>query len=222
MNKLIGIADLCEQEVASMGINYTNAVTLAGNVPVVLPYTNKAKVIKEMISRIDLLLLAGGCDISPSLFGQAPSPALGEVNERRDEFEFHLLEEAVIQKKPVFGICRGIQVINVFFGGTLYQDLPTELPSSEINHQCPDLKWDIVHEIEIKEDSLLYNVVGQKLIGVNSTHHQAVKDLAPTFFATAWAKDGIVEAIQSTDLPIHAVQFHPERLIANPSFIKLF
>ena len=79
-----------------------------------------------------------------------------------------------------------------------------------------------MHEIEIKEDSLLYNVVGQKLIGVNSTHHQAVKDLAPTFFATAWAKDGIVEAIQSTDLPIHAVQFHPERLIANPSFIKLF
>ena len=186
-SRLIGIPDVCESDIASIGINYTNAVVLAGDTPVVLPYTANSSVIREMVTRIDVLLLAGGGDIDPALFGQTPLPTLGEVNRRRDKFEFGLLEEAVNQKKNVFGICRGIQVINVFFGGTLYQDLPTELPSSEINHQCPEMKWEAVHDIKIAPDSTLYNILGTDRIGVNSTHHQAINALASDFIATAWA-----------------------------------
>lgn len=221
-NRLVGIADLCEGDTASVGINYTNAVILGGDIPVVLPYTGNISAIKDMISRIDVLLLAGGCDIDPSFFGEAPSPMIGDVNLRRDKFEFALLEEAVHQNKPVFGICRGIQVINVYFGGTLYQDLPTELPASEINHQRPDMKWDAVHEIRIATDSELYRILGVERVGVNSTHHQSVKAIAPGFTATAWAEDGVVEAIESTDYPIIAVQFHPERLVKDSRFHALF
>ena len=117
-------------------------------------------------------------------------------------------------RKPVFGICRGIQVINVFFAGTLYQDLPSEYPDQSICHQRPDKEWEPVHDIKIKEGSKLSLFLGGMTeTQVNSTHHQSCKDIAPGFVVSATSPDGVVEAIESETLPIVAVQFHPERLI---------
>lgn len=213
MNKLIGIPDKCDSDVASIGINYTNAVIIGGNIPVVLPRTTDKAIISEMVAKTDAILLAGGCDIDPKLFGENPSPYLGTVVPERDAFEYAVIEAAVAQNKPIFGICRGIQIINVFFGGTLYQDLATEVNPEAVIHQRPDKEWEPVHEINIVKDSRLHRLLGTERIGVNSTHHQAVKDLAPDFHITATSDDGIVEAIESDKYQIFCVQFHPERLV---------
>lgn len=213
MNKLIGIPDKCDSDVVSIGINYTNAVIIGGNIPVVLPRTTDKAIISEMVAKTDAILLAGGCDIDPKLFGENPSPYLGTVVPERDAFEYAVIEAAVAQNKPIFGICRGIQIINVYFGGTLYQDLATEVNPEAVIHQRPDKEWEPVHEINIVKDSRLHKLLGTERIGVNSTHHQAVKDLAPDFHITATSDDEIVEAIESDKYPIFCVQFHPERLV---------
>lgn len=224
MSKLVGIADLCTDGLASVGVNYPNAVLRSGNVPVLLPCTDSAEAIRTMMSHIDTLLLAGGCDLAPSLYGAVPSPYLGTVVPERDAFEYRLLAEALRQQVPVLGICRGIQVINVFFGGTLYQDLPTELSPAAALHQRPDLPWDVVHPISIAGGSRLHAILGADRVEVNSTHHQSCRDVAPGFRVTATADDGVIEAIESETLPILGVQFHPERLVNLPDspFIGLF
>ena len=129
------------------------------------------------------------------------------LNLRRDAWEFLLLDEAEKRRLPVFGICRGCQVINVYFGGTLWQDLPSERPG-EIAHRSKKL-----HPIRIVQGSRLAKSLRAENLMVNTSHHQAVKDLAPGFRAVAFAPDGVVEAIESNDLPVAGVQFHPERLL---------
>ncbi len=217
---LIGIADTCTGEDVNVSQNYTNAVLRAGHVAVVLPRTEalgdnagQAAVIRHFLSNIDgLLLPGGGADVDPKLYGEAAIPQMGEVNAMRDRFEYALLREAVAQRKPVFGICRGMQVINTFFGGTLWQDLPSQRPQGLLEHQRPDKKWEGVHPIEIDPTSRLYSLLGCDQCLVNSTHHQAVKEVAPGFRVSAQSPDGVIEAIESDQWPIFAVQFHPERL----------
>lgn len=215
MKKLVGIADACKDGMASVGINYPNAVIRTGHIPVLLPQTDDMSLIREMLEKVDVLLLSGGgSDVDPSRFGAEKSPFVKEISYERDAFEYRLLEVAAAMRKPVFGICRGIQVINVFFGGTLYQDLPSEYPDQFICHQRPDKEWEPVHDIKIKAGSKLSMFLGGMTeTQVNSTHHQACKDIAPGFIVSATAPDGVIEAIESETLPIVAVQFHPERLI---------
>lgn len=243
-SKTVGLADTCKPGQASVGVNYTNAVLRAGLIPVLLPCTDRAEAVRQMVERVDALLLpGGGSDVDPALFGAARSPYLGEVVAERDAFEYALLREAVRQQKPVLGICRGIQVINVFFGGTLYQDLADEFHPSSLNpslvdaegacesrfapllnHQRPDKEWDVVHEIRLVAGSRLERLLGAEQLGVNSTHHQAVAQVAPGFRISAISPDGVIEAIEHTELPILGVQFHPERLLDLPDspFIRLF
>lgn len=215
MKKLIGIADTCKEGMASVGINYPAAVMRTGHIPVLLPQTDDVSLIREMLEKVDVLLLpGGGADVDPVRYGEEKSPRVTEISQERDAYEFRLLEVAAAMRKPVFGICRGIQVINVFFGGTLYQDLPTEYSDTSICHQRPDKEWEPVHDIKIMAGSKLSAFLGGMTEAqVNSTHHQACKDIAPGFVVSATSPDGVVEAIESETLPIVAVQFHPERLL---------
>jgi putative glutamine amidotransferase len=214
------VPDSCGPDVTAIGRNYTNALLRVGYLPLVVPLTDDAEAIRQAVTLADGLLLPGGeDDVAPALYGESPVPEIGPVNEVRDRFERALLAEVVRQRKPVLGICRGIQVINVFFGGTLWQDLPTQLPHYDIEHQRPDQKWSGVHDIQILPQSHLHALLGVDTASVNSTHHQAVRDVAPDFQVAARSADGVIEAIESSLHAVLGVQFHPERLATGDDII---
>jgi putative glutamine amidotransferase len=205
---VVGIADMCaEKDRVSVLATYTTACTLAGNTPLVLPATTNRAVAARMLASVDVLLLCGGEDVAPRRYKAKPSPQLGKVNLRRDAWEFLLLDEAVKLRMPVIGICRGCQLINVYFGGTLWQDLPSERPGVVV-HRGKGAH----HDIQIVAGSRLERSLGLNGSRVNTIHHQAVRDLAPGFRAVAFAADGVVEAIEGESLPVVGVQFHPEKL----------
>ena len=204
---VVGIADMCmTTNSVSVQTTYAAAFARAGNTPLVLPAETNREVVARMLASVDVLLLCGGEDVDPSRYKTKPSPRLGEVNLRRDDWEFLLLDEAVKRRLPVIGICRGCQLINVYFGGTLWQDLPSERPG-EVAHRGKNL-----HGVRIEADSRLARCLGAAEIQVNTSHHQAVRDLAPGFRMVAFAPDGVVEAIESATMPVVGVQFHPEKL----------
>lgn len=208
---LIGLADQCQPELNSMGRNYAAAVRRGGHVPVILPYTTDAAQCTDMLRAVDLLLLCGGGDIASWRFGQEASPLAGVPNHERDGFELLLFQHALQLRLPVVGICRGLQLINVALGGTLHQDIGDALRAV---HQRPDSPFDPVHPVEVDPDSRLFDVLQQQHIQVNSTHHQAIDQLGRSLHVTARALDGTVEAVESFQWPVAAVQWHPERLFA--------
>lgn len=219
---VVGIVDSCPTSgVVQVRQTYIKAVENAGFTPVILPYTAERKKMKSLIADVDILLLVGGEDVAPARYSHPESPKLGRVNLKRDAFEFGLLEEAKAVKLPVFGICRGCQVINVFFGGTLYQDIPSEITvtSSAKVHHCvaKGTANPVKHVVSIKPGTRFEAIVGSGDLIVNSYHHQSALDLAPGFVASAVARDGVVEAIESIDYPAAGVQFHPEAALASGS-----
>ncbi|MBO0472835.1 hypothetical protein IGL98_001913 [Enterococcus sp. DIV0840] len=189
---------------------FVTAIQKAGGLPIVLPIGEETSA-ADYISQIDKLLLAGGQDISPDFFGEEPHPKLEETNRNRDIFELALIQEAIKQNKPIFAVCRGMQLINVALGGTLYQDLSL-YPEWKVKHgQQPTQPQFATHGIQIETDSTLYHLLGEKY-RVNSYHHQAINKLAPSLKVTARSSDGIAEAIESIDTKqrLLAVQWHPE------------
>ena len=201
----------------------TRAIENAGGIPVILAATTDSVMISEMLDMVDGLLMSGGVDVHPKYYGDTISAYCGEIDEERDVYEFLLLKEATRRKMPVFGVCRGIQIINVFMGGTLYQDLPTEKPS-DINHSQTGNTLLLAHDVEILPDTELFEIVGKKRLSVNSRHHQAVKDVGPGMRVTAWSPDGIVEGLEFPPLQLLAVQWHPEDFAAkgDPDFLPFF
>ncbi len=220
---VIGFGDVCSSNRVSVSRSYVDAVLKAGFMPVIIPNGCQQELLKEYVKNSDIIFLTGGEDVNPEYYHAQPSPYLGEVAGCRDTFEMALLKEAVAQKKPIFGTCRGLQIINVFFGGSLYQDIPTEY-ISPIYHRQGNHFNERVHDIEIDENSRLYKIMGVKKMGVNTSHHQAIKDLAPGLRVSARATDGIIEAIEGDNYPVAAVQFHPEGLVEGvaPEFRKLY
>lgn len=207
---LIGLADQCLTELNSISRNYPAAVRRGGHIPVILPYSTDREQCLTMLQHIDVLMLCGGGDIAARHFGQEQSPLAGQPNDERDSFELMLVALALELRKPVIGICRGLQLINVALGGTLCQDITGQSP---IVHQRPDKQWEPVHAVSLQPGSRLHVVMGQTQLWVNSTHHQAISTLGRTLRAVAWADDGTIEAIQSDYYPLAAVQWHPERLL---------
>ncbi len=208
---------------------YLRAVTSAGGIPVVSPIAPSEKLVAEMVSRFDGVLLSGGDDIDPRLYWEDVPENLAKTSTdhdaARDLFEAILIKEAFRQQKPMLAICRGLQMVNVALGGTLVVDIPSQAPSP-IRHARMDLKDKVVHPIRIEEGTMLRTILGKEEIGVNSTHHQAIGRLAQGLKSVAKAADGIVESCELCEplVPFFlGVQFHPERLIWRyPEFLELF
>jgi putative glutamine amidotransferase len=204
---------------------YLEAIHEAGGLPILIPLTLSEEDLNELQPRLDGVLIPGGGDLDPALYRADLHPVTKNMDADRDRLELNLTRQAVVQGRPFFGICRGLQVFNVALGGTLYQDLPSEQPSP-ITHSYPWREFPpdrIAHTVKIEEESLLARCVAEgPLVEVNSSHHQAVKDLAPGLEITARAPDGVVEALE---LPTHpfalAVQWHPEHL-RQPEMRRLF
>ena len=190
--------------------SYVHAVSDAGGIPVQLPLVDKEDA-DRLIESVDGLMLTGGPDVTPILYGEEPCNKMGACNRHNDEMEIALLMAAVAAKKPVLGICRGLQVINVAYGGTLYQDIPSQVPNS-IMHLQPSGREEETHSVAITPGSYAYEVHKSEKIYVNSFHHQGIKDLAEGFKITGMAPDGIPEAIENDDASIFAVQWHPEEM----------
>ncbi|MDL2280888.1 gamma-glutamyl-gamma-aminobutyrate hydrolase family protein [Selenomonadales bacterium OttesenSCG-928-I06] len=191
--------------------SYISSVEQAGGTPLILPTIKPLKMIKQYASAIDGLILTGGGDINPILFGEEPIPELGEVEYDRDIFEIELVRLVLAKKKPVLAICRGVQILNVACGGTLYQDLnPTEF---RVQHKQKTTGDFASHTVYIKNNTILQEIFGEK-VATNSFHHQGIKDVANGFKVAARSEDGVVEAIEYLDKDnfVVGVQWHPERM----------
>jgi putative glutamine amidotransferase len=217
--------DLPQRDLQGALSTYIEAVIRTGGLPVLIPLSLGADDAREIYGRVQGVLLPGGGDIDPAGYGALPHPATNEIDLDRDRLELQIARQAVADRKPLFGICRGAQIFNVALGGTLYQDLPSEY-ASDLRHAFPfpDFPREhIAHPVRIEEESRLARLLGAPIVSVNSRHHQAVKEVAPGLEAVARAPDGVIEALE---LPAHpfalAVQWHPENLLAQPEMRALF
>ncbi|NNJ13120.1 gamma-glutamyl-gamma-aminobutyrate hydrolase family protein [Chloroflexales bacterium ZM16-3] len=197
---------------------YVDAILQAGGAPLLIPPVADEATLRVLYESLDGILLSGGGDIAPSIYGDTPHEKLGLVDLARDEAELPLAGWAITESKPVLGICRGIQVINVALGGTLYQDIPSQIDGSlrhTLSYDREDWTY-MAHDISIAPDSRFAQLMGVQTMAVNSLHHQSLRDIAPGLRAVAWAPDGIIEAVEGQgDSFIVGVQCHPEALQAS-------
>ena len=210
---LIGLSCSHPGNNSSTRMTYTESVIQAGGIPMLIPITTDSIVLTDIVNRLDGIILIGGGDIHPSYFNEDPIEQLGEVDSLRDVYDLALIRFAARRNIPMLGICRGEQLINVAFGGTLYQDIPTQHPDTTVHHDQESSSSVPTHAVNLLPGSAMATITGQTQLFTNTHHHQAVKQTAPGFQITAWASDSIPEAIESTwEYPIWGVQFHPEAL----------
>ena len=211
------------QELHRLNDTYVKAIVQAGGIPVVLPAFEDAVFIKELVDRLDGVVLSGGGDVDPARYSRRANAHLGSVTPRRDTTELAIAEYVIREThKPLLGICRGIQVMNVAMGGSLYVDLPDEGKLAHSLDMYP--RHMLTHEIEVAENTHLAEAMGAGKNGVNSFHHQAVKELAEGFVVSARSvPDDVIEAIELPgDRFVVGVQWHPEELAARQEAQSLF
>lgn len=196
-----------------VGQDYIQAIVQAGGIPVVLPILSEEASIEKQMGLIDGLMLSGGYDVHPLLYGEEPDTLLQDLYPERDLYEIQLIQRAQQRRMPILGICRGLQLMNVAFGGTLYQDVSRHSPTILQHLQHAQVHVG-AHTVELVEGTVLRELMQVDSLLTNSFHHQSVKKVAPGFKVNALAKDGIVEGIESVDHPfIIGVQWHPELMI---------
>lgn len=208
----------------SLSDDYAHGVEAAGGIPMVIPFLEQPKSIADLASRLDGLLLAGGEDVDPLLYGEQPQTGLGAIVPERDWLEIELIRAMTQQEKPIFAVCRGLQILNTAFGGTLYQDLSQQWKGTGAHAQRAR-RSHLSHHIRIKENSKLYELLGKnESLFCNSFHHQAIKKLGNGLVATAWDDEGLIEAFEHPDYDfLIAVQWHPENLWrTTPVYFGLF
>jgi putative glutamine amidotransferase len=194
---------------------YVDAIIAAGGAPILIPPLDDETSLRAIYERLDGVLLSGGGDIEPHHYGEDPSPRLGLVDPPRDNAEIPLTRWAVADGKPLLGICRGVQILNVALGGSLYQDIPSQL-DTELVHDLSYKQQDwtyMAHDLSLAPDSTLASLLGSTTIPINSLHHQSLKTIAPGLRPVGWAPDGVVEAVEGVNGHfIMGVQCHPEAL----------
>jgi len=206
---------------------YIESVVAAGGAPLLMPLIEEVEVLRSLYDRLDGLLLAGGRDVSPEYYGEEPHPLLGEIDLLRDQVELQLARWAAEEGKPILGICRGMQVLNVALGGSLYQDIAAQLGGDivhDISYKCEN--WTHMgHELQVAPESRLAEVFGTTVFPINSLHHQSLKTIAPALQPVGWAPDGVVELVEGRNGHyMIGVQCHPEALqaAADPRWQALF
>ena len=209
---LIAVAPLWDEGRSSIWMlpGYHDMLFASGAIPVDIPFGTTREDTKQLLGLCDGLLLTGGQDVDPCLYGEVPEAECRECSSLRDEHDKLLLQTALELDLPILGICRGIQFVNAYFGGTLWQDLPSQRLYGE--EHCMKPPYDCVkHSVEVLEGSPLAEAVGSGMMGVNSYHHQAVRTLASCLEAMAFSEDGLIEALHCPDRAfLWAVQWHPE------------
>lgn len=202
--------------IQSCGENYLFSLEAVGAVPLILPIYDDPEALDRYVGLCDGYLIPGGIDVNPISYGETPHPLLETTRLDFDEYQLHLIERMRVSKKPVLAICRGIQIVNVAYGGTLYQDVSLHGEGTMRHSQVDITPGGISHRVSIEDGSILHRLYGSEF-WTNSYHHQSIKDLGAGLRITARADDGIIEAVEATDHPyLHAVQWHPESFFVRP------
>lgn len=218
---LIGVTPSLDEQTSTYTVHtdHLRALSDASATSVILPYEAS---VEQIATEIDGLYLSGGGDIEPKLFGEQPHSKLRTITWARDLYEVELVREMIARKKPIFAVCRGAQIVNVALGGDMYQDIYSQINRQLIQHeQCAVYSY-ASHDVTIERHSLLYSIVQNDTIRVNSRHHQANRTIAKSLKVSATAKDGVVEAIENrTGSFVLGVQWHPENLaVAGDQYAK--
>ena len=210
---IIGILGIIDNEIVTrLQSTYAKAIEFSGGSPLLLPYVEKDESIEAFVRLCDGFLFTGGVDVDPMRYGEKIKATCGEIQTYRDELEFKVFEKAYKSEKPIMAICRGAQLVNVTLGGTLYQDIPSEIKTT-ILHTQKEPKNAHSHAVRIIHGTPLSQLIKAEHIPTNSFHHQAVKTLGKNLAAMATADDGIIEALYSLENRyLRAYQWHPERL----------
>ena len=212
MKPLIGLIPLVDAGRDSLWMlpGYMDGVRDAGGLHIMLPLTADGGELDQLAGQLDGVLFTGGHDVGPSVYGEAALEVCGATSPERDAMEAGLLRRVIALGLPALGICRGIQFINAYLGGTLWQDLPSQRPSATEHHQTPPYDR-AVHTVVLLEDTPIKRLLNRETLPVNSYHHQAIRTLAPDLRPMALSEDGLIEAVWRPDHPfLWAVQWHPE------------
>lgn len=221
----IGISTNWDPEKKRVNIpnDYMTAVLRAGALPILFPLTDSQPAWDAMVDLVDAMIFPGGEDIAPSYYNEETRPLCGEIIPERDRQELYTYGEVIKRGIPFLAICRGVQLVNVYEGGPLYQDIASEYPT-DIDHAQFSVSIGPIHTVKLAEGSLIHKVSGTQELSVNSRHHQAVKTLGKGLIASATAPDGLIEAVEyQNGYPGIAVQWHPENLAKqDPHAQRLF
>ena len=214
MKPRIGVTSSHEADKAQLYIreNYLSSLLDAGMLPMVLPETNDPVIISEYLDSLDGILLSGGGDVDPQIYGEERIPACGEPDAERDSFERLLTKEALKRGVPVFGICRGCQLLAVVLGSSLIQDIETQCGIPEGVHRQQPPYDNACHAVHLTQGGMFERITGKRTLQTNSSHHQAVKELGSGLKLEAVSEDGIIEGFSCDGLNAFAVQFHPEHM----------
>lgn len=227
MKPLIGVTPAMESDESFYKVSKNNLLALedAGGIPIVLSYLSSSSDIDQIIEQLDGLYLTGGDDIDPIHFNEEPHQKLGAFNPKRDVFEIEITKKMLSKDKPVLGVCKGAQIINLAVGGDMYQDIYAQIDDGLLQHKQKTSNYVAIHEIELLKGSLIHRLVGQENIRVNSFHHQANRRVGEGFVISGIAKDGVVEVVESMKHRFAlGVQWHPEMMavVGDDSSKKIF